>query len=216
MAKQGPNGKVLAGGTDLLVQIKEHVRGMAPDYVVSLKDIKELREVKYSARNGLTIGAGATISAVLAVPGVRERYQGLVQGSEIIGSLQIQNIATIGGNICNAAPSADSVPPLIAYGGTALIAGPRKQREVPLEDFFLGPAKTVLQPDELLVSIHLPAPAPRSGCDYVRHTPRAQMDIAMVGVASYVELSRTGTIANARIVLGAVAPTPIRARQAEA
>ena len=216
LAKQGPNGRVLAGGTDLLVQIKEHVRGMAPDYVVSLKDIKELREVKYSARNGLTIGAGATISSILAVPGVRERYPGLAQGAEIIGSLQIQNIATIGGNICNAAPSADSVPPLIAYNGTALIAGPRKQREVALEDFFLGPAKTVLQPDELLVSIHLPAPAPRSGCDYIRHTPRAQMDIAMVGVASYVELSRAGTLANARIVLGAVAPTPIRARQAEA
>jgi carbon-monoxide dehydrogenase medium subunit len=215
LAKQGPNGKVLAGGTDLLVQIKEHVRGMAPDYVVSLKDIEELKEVKYSARNGLTIGAGATISEVLAVPGVRERYPGVVQGAEIIGSIQIQNIATIGGNVCNAAPSADSVPPLIAYGATALIAGPRKEREVSLEEFFLGPAKTVLKPDELLVSIHVPAPAAHSGCDYVRHTPRAQMDIAMVGVASYVELSRSGRIGSARIVLGAVAPTPIRARQAE-
>ncbi len=215
LAKHGPNGKVLAGGTDLLVQIKEHVRGVAPDYVVSVKDIKELHEVKFSARAGLTIGAAAPITAILAVKGVRERFPGIVQGSEIIGSIQIQNIATIGGNICNAAPSADAVPPLIAYGASTLIAGPRKRRTVLLEDFVLGPGMTVLKPDELLVSVHVPMPPARSGCNYVRHTPRAQMDIAMVGVASYVELNRDQKIAEARIVLGAVAPTPIRARQAE-
>ncbi|MEP7198461.1 MAG: xanthine dehydrogenase family protein subunit M [Chloroflexota bacterium] len=216
LAKNGPNGRVLAGGTDLLVQIKEHVKGPPPDYVVSLKNIAELQEVKFFARGGLTIGAGATISAALSVPGVRERFPGLVQGSEIIGSLQIQNIATIGGNICNAAPSADSVPPLIAYGATCSVAGPRKTREIALEDFFAGPGKTVLQPDELLVSVNVPTPPARSGCNYERHTPRAQMDIAMVGVASYIELGRNGKIVDARIVLGAVAPTPIRARQAEA
>ena len=215
LAKNGPNGKVLAGGTDLLVQIKEHVRGLAPDYVVSLKNIRELREVKFSSRGGLTIGSGATIAAALAVPGVRKHFPGIAQGVEIIGSAQIQNIATIGGNICNAAPSADGVPPLIAYSATCEIASRNKTRTVALEDLFVGPGKTVLRPDELLVSVHVPTPPARSGCDYVRHTPRAQMDIAMVGVASYVELTRAGKIAAVRIVLGAVAPTPIRARGAE-
>jgi len=216
LAKNGPNGRVLAGGTDLLVQIKEHVRDLAPDYVVSLKNIRELRAVKFSARAGLTIGSGATISAALAVPGVRKHFPGIAQGVEIIGSAQIQNIATIGGNICNAAPSADGVPPLIAYGATCEIASRNKSRTVALEDFFVGPGKTVLHHDELLVAVHVPTPPARSGCDYVRHTPRAQMDIAMVGVASYVELTRAGKIGAIRIVLGAVAPTPIRARGTEA
>jgi carbon-monoxide dehydrogenase medium subunit len=215
LAKNGPNGRILAGGTDLLVQIKEHVRGLAPDYVVSLKNIHELKLVKFSARNGLTIGSGATIASALATPGVRAHFPGIAQGIELIGSAQIQNVATLGGNICNAAPSADGVPPLIAYGATCLIAGPRRTRTVPLEEFFVGPGKTVLRPDELLVSVHVPTPPVRSGCDYVRHTPRAQMDIAMVGVASYVEMTRAGKISTVRIVLGAVAPTPIRARATE-
>src|SRR5437762_2317694 len=153
---------------------------MAPDYVVSLKNIAEVREVKFSQRNGLTIGSGTTITDVLTTPGVRERYPALVGGAEIIGSIQIQNIATIGGNICNAAPSADSVPPLIAYGAVCQVAGPRKTREILLEEFFAGPGQTVLKSDEILVSIQVPTPVARSGCDYVRHTPRAQMDIAMV------------------------------------
>jgi xanthine dehydrogenase FAD-binding subunit len=216
LAKHGPNGRVLAGGTDLLVQIKEHTRGLAPDYVVSLKNIDELKEVKFTARGGLTIGSGATIASALAVPGVRQHFPAVAQGIEIIGSAQIQYIATVGGNICNAAPSADGVPPLIAYNASCLIAGPRKTRTVPLEEFFVGPGKTVLRPDELLVSVHVPTPPARSGCDYVRHTPRAQMDIAMVGVASHVELTRAGKIGAARIVLGAVAPTPIRAPETEA
>lgn len=211
---KSPNGKVLAGGTDLLVQIKEHVKGMAPDFVVSLKNINELKAVKFSAKDGATIGAGATIADALAAKNIREKFPALAQGAEIIGSLQIQNTATIGGNVCNAAPSADAVPPLIAYGATATIAGPRKTRTVALEEFFVGPGKTVLAPDEILVSINIPTPPARSGCNYVRHTPRAQMDIAMVGVASYIEL-KNGKITDAKIVLGAVAPTPIRARLAE-
>src|SRR5262249_48134236 len=154
-------------------------RGMAPDYVVSLKNIAELKAVKFSVRGGLTLGAGATITEALAVAGVRERFPALAQGAEIIGSVQIQNIATIGGNICNAAPPADSVPPLIAYGATVNIAGPRKTRTVALENFFVGPGKTVLNSDEILVSVQVPTSPARSGCNYLRHTPRAQMDIAM-------------------------------------
>lgn len=216
LTKHGTNGKVLAGGTDLLVQIKEHVKGMAPDYVVSLRNVKELHAVKFTQRGGLTLGAAATISEALETRGVRDHFPALAQGSEIIGSVQIQNLATIGGNVCNAAPSADSVPPLIAYGATATIAGPRKTRTVPLGEFFVGPGKTVLAHNELLVSVNVPTPPVRSGCAYSRHTPRAQMDIAMVGAAVYLELKSADVIREARIVLGAVAPTPIRAPQAEA
>ncbi len=215
LTKHGANGKVLAGGTDLVVQIKEQVKGMAPDYVVSLKNIKEVHQTRFTPRAGLVFGAGATIAQVLAAPGMREHYPALVEGAEIIGSLQIQNQATLAGNICNAAPSADSVPPLIAYGASVTVAGPRKTRTIPLEEFFAGPGKTVLAHNELLVSVHVPATGARTGCRYVRHTPRQQMDIAMVGVAALMQLDKAGRVADARIVLGAVAPTPIRARLAE-
>ncbi len=215
LTKHGAHGKVLAGGTDLLVQIKEHVKGPPPDYVVSLKNIKAVHQVRFSPRDGLVFGAGATIAQVLETPGVREHYPALVEGAEIIGSLQIQNQATLAGNICNAAPSADSVPPLIAYGASVTVAGPRKTRTIALEEFFAGPGKTVLAHNEVLVSVRVPAPAARTGCHYVRHTPRQQMDIAMVGAAALVRLDQAGRVADARIVLGAVAPTPIRARLAE-
>jgi len=212
LARHGANGKVLAGGTDLLVQIKEHVKGMAPDYVVSLKNIKAVQRARFGARDGLVFGAGAKIAQVVALA---EKYPALIDGAALIGSLQIQNQATLAGNICNAAPSADSVPPLMAYGAELTVAGPRKTRVVPIEEFFAGPGKTVLAHNEILVSVRVPAPGARTGCRYARHTPRQQMDIAMVGVAALVQLDRAGKIADARIVLGAVAPTPIRARLAE-
>ena len=215
LTKHGANGKVLAGGTDLLVQIKEHVKGMAPDYVVSLKNIKAVHQARFTNRAGLVFGAGATLAQVTGVPGVAENFPALVEGAQLIGSLQIQNQATLAGNICNAAPSADGVPPLIAYGAMLTVTGPRKTRVIPIEEFFAGPGKTVLAHNEILVSVQVPAPGPRTGCHYARHTPRQQMDIAMVGVAALVQLDKAGRVTDARIVLGAVAPTPIRARRAE-
>jgi len=126
----------------------------------------------------------------------------------------VRNLATVGGNLCNAAPSADMAPPLLALDAEAVIAGRRGRRAVPLAEFFLGVRRTVLAPDELLVDIRVPRPGPRSGGSYLRHTPRRELDIAVVGVASQLTLA-DGRCAKARIALAAVAPTPLRAREAE-
>jgi CO/xanthine dehydrogenase FAD-binding subunit len=226
LSREGEGGKVLAGGTDLLIQIKE--RGAVPRYVVSLRDVPEVRQVTYDATSGLRIGAGARLSEVAAHPVVQERYPILVQGASLVGSLQIQNLGTVVGNLCNAAPSADCAPPLVALGASVRISGPGGgqgagpqasalggERTVPLEEFFSGPGRTVLAPDELVVEVQVPPPGPRSGGAYERFTPRQEMDIAVVGVGSVVSLGEGDRCQAVRICLGAVAPTPERARDAE-
>jgi carbon-monoxide dehydrogenase medium subunit len=145
---------------------------------------------------------------------VQKTYTALAEGGALVGSVQIRNLATVGGNLCNAAPSADLAPPLLALEAEAVIAGPAGKRQVPLADFFRGVRRTVLGPDELLVELVVPAPGRRSGGNYLRHTPRRELDIAVVGVASQVTLS-DGVCARARIALAAVAPTPVRALAAE-
>ncbi len=146
--------------------------------------------------------------------GVRAGYLALAESGALVGSVQVRNLATIGGNVCNAAPSADMVPPLLALDAEAVIAGPKGQRRVPLTSFFLGVRRTVLGPDELLLEIVAPPPGPRSGGHYLRHTPRRELDIAVVGVASQLTLSN-GVCGKARIALAAVAPVPLRATAAE-
>jgi len=216
LRQNGPGGQVLAGGTDLLVQIKEHIKGMAPKYLVSLKNLDELKVLRRNGARGLRIGARVTMSEVVESALVQKGYPIIVDGARLIGSMQIRNLATVGGNLCNAAPSADMAPPLIALGAKAISVGTRGRRTVALEDFFVGPGKTVLKPDEILVEIDVPRPPARSGGAYLRHTPRQYMDIAVVGVGSFVVLDAKGRCKDARIVLGAVAPTPIRAAKAEA
>jgi CO/xanthine dehydrogenase FAD-binding subunit len=227
LSREGAGGKVLAGGTDLLIQIKE--RGFVPRYVVSLRDVPEVHQVTYDATSGLRIGAGARLSEVAAHPVVQERYPILVQGASLVGSLQIQNLGTVVGNLCNAAPSADCAPPLVALGASVRIASPGGatgeagsqagwpggERVVPLEEFFTGPGRTVLAPEELVVEVLVPPLGPRSGGAYERFTPRQEMDIAVVGVGSVVSLGEGDRCQGARICLGAVAPTPERARDAE-
>jgi CO/xanthine dehydrogenase FAD-binding subunit len=213
LSREGEGGKVLAGGTDLLIQIKE--RGAVPRYVVSLRDVPEVRQVTYDATSGLRIGAGARLSEVAAHPVVQERYPILVQGASLVGSLQIQNLGTVVGNLCNAAPSADCAPPLVALGASVRIGGPGGERTVPLEEFFSGPGRTVLGPHELVVAVQVPPPGARSGGAYERFTPRQEMDIAVVGVGSVVSLGEGDRCQEVRICLGAVAPTPERARDAE-
>jgi carbon-monoxide dehydrogenase medium subunit len=148
-------------------------------------------------------------------PRVRNGYVAVAESAALLGSVQVRNLATVGGNICNAAPSADMAPPLVALEAQAVIAGPKGERRVPLSDFFTGVRKTVVGPDELLVEIFVPAPGPHSGGCYIRHTPRRELDIAVVGVASQVTMAN-GVCAKARISLAAVAPTPVRATAAEA
>jgi carbon-monoxide dehydrogenase medium subunit len=160
------------------------------------------------------VGAAVTARELELDPRVREDYLSLAEGGALIGSVQVRNLATVGGNLCNAAPSADLAPPLMALEAEAVIAGPRGKRQVPLAEFFQGVRRTVLAPDELLVELVVPAPGPRSGGNYLRHTPRRELDIAVVGVASQLTLSN-GVCAKARIALAAVAPTPVRATAAE-
>jgi carbon-monoxide dehydrogenase medium subunit len=215
LQQRGDGGKLLAGGTDLVVQMKE--AGLHPSYVVSLRRLRELRDITFDEGQGLRIGAMTTMAEIEQHPVVRQRYPVLVDGASVLGSVQTRNMATIGGNICNAAPSADTAPPLLVLVARADIAGPGGGRQVPLEEFFTGPGQTILGRDEILAGFVMPTPAPRTGAYYERHTLRAEMDIAVVGVAAMVTLEpEGGLIGEARIALGAVAATPVRAPEAEA
>lgn len=203
----------LAGGTDLIAQIKENRR--RPGLVVDVKKIPELNVLSYDTA-GLHIGAAVSCTRIATFAAVQEHYPALAEACALIGSYQIQNRAALGGNFCNAAPSADAVAPVLAYAGTLVIAGPSGQREVPAQAFCTGPGQTVLQKGEVLVEIRIPTPPAHSGAAYVRFIPREEMDIAVVGVGSFVQLSADRQrCEQARISLAAVAPTPVRASQAE-
>lgn len=210
---KGP-ARPLAGGTDLIVQLAEGRRKV--DRVVDLGRIPELKRIEFDADGGLTFGATVPCADLYTHPGVRARYPMLVDAVSIIGSVQIQQRASVGGNLCNASPSADSVPALICLGAQAVIEGPRGRRTVPVESFCTGPGTTVLERDEILVELVLPAPGEHEGGRYLRFIPRNEMDIAVVGVGSWVKWDpASGKIVDARITLGAVAPTAVRAPQAE-
>jgi len=198
----------LAGGTDLLVEIKEQLR--RADCVVNIKKIPGMAELSYDARAGLRIGALVTARELELSAFVLEKYPNMVQAARELGSIQVRNRATIVGNICRASPSADTAPPLIADGALVRIHGLSGERSVLLEEFFAGPGKTVLAPGELVTGLVVPPPAPRTGKVYLKHGRRKAMELATVGVAVSLTLN-----SEARIVLGAVAPTPIRARRAE-
>ena len=224
LKERGDGVKLLAGGTDLLVQMSagggfasgEKEAGLHPPAVVSLHALSELRGIEYDEANGLRIGSGVDMATIESHPAVRERYTALSEGAGIVGSVQTRNMATLGGNICNAAPSADTAPPLVVFDAVAEITGPGGARELPVGKLFAGPGKTVLAPHEIVVAFRLPALSRRTGSVYQRHTPRKIMDIAVVGVAVRLTLAGKGdTIQEARICLGAVAPTVIRATEAE-
>jgi len=187
----------------------------SPSCIVSLLRVPELQGIEFSESGGLRIGAGVTMAEVAASPVINERIRAIAEGAGVVGSLQTMNMATVGGNLCNAAPSADIAPPLLAYGAEAVVAGSNGRRTLPLEEFFLGPGRTAVMPGEILVEVIVPTPAAGTGSAYRRHTPRKQMDIAVVGVAAVLTIA-DAKIKQARIALGAVAPTPVRAREAEA
>ncbi len=208
----GEGARPLGGGTDLLVQVKEgHLR---PAALVSLAAIPELGGIRVLPDGSLRVGARATMQEIADHEAVRERFPGLADGAAVVGSYQTRNAATIGGNVCNAAPSADTSPPLVALGARAQIAGPGGESEVAIDELWAGPGQTTLEPGEIVTAFVVPAPPAGAGSHYERHTPRKVMDIAVVGVASYLELAG-GVVAKARIALGAVAPTVIRAERAE-
>jgi CO/xanthine dehydrogenase FAD-binding subunit len=211
MKAHGDKARPICGGTDLLIQMRAGVR--QPDFIVDIKRIKEMRELKFNARSGLRLGAAVSCIDVAENAEMQRHYPGLTEAAHLIGSLQIQNRASVGGNLCNGSPAADTTPALIALRARGRIVGPRSEREVPVEEFVVSPGRTILKPGELLVQLLIPAPAPNSSDAYLRFIPRNEMDIAVVGVGASVTLSGD-TIKAARIGLGAVAATPLFADQA--
>ena len=202
LATHREKARVLAGGTDLMLMMTDRVA--APEHVIDIKNVPEMTRYEWSEDGGLTFGAATTFRKLETDRHVRERFAGLAESASEVGSWQIRNMGTVGGNLCTASPSAE-------------IAGPKGKRTVPMTQFHTGVRRTVLAPDELLVGIKIPAAQGKAGSHYIKLKEREKMDIAFVGVASAVELEgNDGVVKSARIALGAVAPTPIRATEAEA
>ena len=210
----GDQAHYIAGGTDVMVKIKEGK--ISPHHVISLKRLQGLDHIAYE--NGeLTIGAMVTHRMLELSPIIRKECPILIDAVENIGSVQIRNVATIGGNIVNAVPSADSAVPLITLGAEVRLQGPEGKRAIALEDFFIGPGKTVLKDGEILLEIVIPKQLPHTGAAYWKHTRRAAMELPILGVAVLMSLNDDmQTCTEARIGLGVVAPTPMRAKNAEA
>jgi carbon-monoxide dehydrogenase medium subunit len=204
LASESRPAKVFAGGTDLIVQIKSEM--IEPALLVDIKKITETRAVSIGA-DEIRIGAAVTGAELGENAELKALLPGVVEAVQLIGSDQVQGRATIGGNLCNASPAADSVPALIAAGAKAVIAGPGGTRETPVEDLLSGPGKTSLAEGEFVISLVLPRPAANSGDAYLRFIPRTEMDIAVVGAAVALTLGPDGTCTAARLALGAVAPT---------
>lgn len=208
LARYEGGARVVAGGTDLLLKMKAD--RLAPKAVINIKRIPDLRGLALNSH--LSIGALTTLEELRCSPLVRQHFAALAHAAATMASIQIRNLATIGGNLCNAAPSADLAPILIALRAVARIAGSQQERRVPLEEFFLGPGKTVLAVDELLTAVEVPPP--NGLALYLKHSPRECMDIAVVGIGLSLQMADRRCV-EARLVLGAVAPTPLRARRAE-
>jgi carbon-monoxide dehydrogenase medium subunit len=206
---RGEDARVLAGGTDLIAQMREGRRRIRR--LVDIKGIRELGAVAMLAEGGVMIGAAVSAAVVSRNGAIANDYPAVAQSARLIGGVQVQNRASLGGNICNAAPSADGVPALICHAAAARIAGPAGTRQVPLEELFVGPGKTAIERGELLVSIVLSPPAQRSAATYLRFTPRREMDIAIAGAGTFIRLDQQGTIAEARVALASVGPVPMRA-----
>jgi carbon-monoxide dehydrogenase medium subunit len=200
------DARVLAGGTDLLVQIRAEV--LSPALVVDIKKIAETRTIKEEA-GGFRIGAAVTGAELKEHAKLKKAWPGLVESANLIGSTQVQGRATMGGNLCNGSPAADSVPGLIAAGAVATVVGPNGRRDIKVEDVMLAPRKLALQKGEIIASFLLPARAPRSGDAYLRFIPRTEMDIAVVGCGVSLTLDGSGTCTAARVSLGAVAARPL-------
>ena len=206
LQKGGAKARPLAGGTDIIVQARERKRDV--NLFVDIKAINEVMELTYDPAKGLTVGAAVPCYLIYGHEDVKQHYPALVEAVSVIGGIAIQGRASIGGNLCNSGPAADSVPAMIALSGVANIAGPGGRRSVPIEQFNTGPGRNVLTDGEFVVNITFPPPAPNSGAAWQRFIPRNEMDIAVVNAGTYVRLEGSN-VADARCAIGAVGPTVI-------
>ncbi|MEM9459713.1 MAG: xanthine dehydrogenase family protein subunit M [Myxococcota bacterium] len=217
LAHHADRAAVLNGGTDLLVEIREELS--RPSVVVNIKRVRELAvlgPLRVDPSQGLSIHALTTVREITRSPAIRRYYEGLAEAARVLGSVQVQARATVAGNLCRASPSADTLPPLMADDAVVDLVGPDGARSMPLVDFVTGPGQTRLRPAELLSQIRVPAPAARTGKIYLKQGRRQAMELATVGVAVALSLRDDDVCRQARVVLGAVAPTPIRVPEAEA
>jgi carbon-monoxide dehydrogenase medium subunit len=211
-AATGP-ARVLAGGTDLLIQMRSG--RLEPELLVDVKGIAEMTSIA-AENGGFRFGAAVTCMELIEHEAFAKAWPGVADGVKLIGSIQIRGRATVGGNVCNASPAADSVPAMIAAGATASVLGPNGRREMRVEDIAAGPGKTSLAKGEIVTSFVLPRRSPQSGDAYLRFTPRTEMDIAVVGVGVNLTLDDKGVCSQARVSLGAVADRALLVPEAAA
>ncbi len=204
LLRADPGARVIAGGTDLLVQFR--TGRVEPTVFVDIKRIPDLMSIHVDG-DGLRLGAGTPCAQIFESQDVHAHWPGLAEATDLIGSSQIQGRATLGGNLCNASPAADTVPALIVCSAQVVIAGPSGERTVAAEDFVRGPGANALEPGEFVVQIRAPKPAARTADAYLRLIPRSEMDIAVVGAGVSVTLDKKGKCTAARVAIGAVAPT---------
>ena len=208
LASHGAAARVLAGGTDVIIQAREGRKDVG--VMVDVKNVPETTELKLASDGSLRVGAAVACSRIYEDAAIAKAFPALIDSAALIGGIQIQTRASLGGNLCNSSPAADSIPTLIVLGATCEIAGPKGKRSVPVEEFCTAPGQNVLQPGELLVALTFPAPAKNSGAAFERFIPRNEMDIAVTNAAASVTLSADGSkFESARIAIGAVAPTPL-------
>ncbi len=210
----GEKAKVMAGGTDLIVLMKD--QRLKAETVLSLGGIRNLNFIRLEEGRGVTLGALATHGAVAASPIIQEKFPDLAEACAQVGAVQIQNLGTVCGNLCNASPAADAAPPLLLLDASLTLASTRGERSVSIHDFFLGPRRTVLQGDEITKEIFIPQPAGRRGATYIKLGQRKAMEIAIVGVGVAIYLNGSDRdVTECRIAMASVAPTPLRARKGE-
>ena len=210
----GSDTKVLAGGTDLVLALK--AKKIAPSHILNINDISELASIRHEDST-VSIGPLVKHARVASDEVILKRLPALACATGLVGSWQLRNVGTLGGNLCNASPSADSAPPLLAMDATAIVADSSGEMEIPLRDFFVGPRCSILKPNQLLKEVVIPVSERVSSGVYVKLMRKKAVDVALVGVCFYVELDDTGSkVARVGIGLGGVAPTPIRAPEAEA
>jgi carbon-monoxide dehydrogenase medium subunit len=214
LRENGPGGRFLAGGTDLVIAMKE--KGLLPKYIVDLKRLPGLSGIRENRDGSISLGALTTLHEIETSPLIKKRYPFLAQSASEVGSIQIRNRATIGGNIANASPSADTSPALVALGATATVASAGGERKIAVEEFFKGPGQNAMNPDEIVTEVTIPKTGASMVGEYIKFSPREMMDLAYVGVAVVYNLAKDKKCSGVRVVLGAVAPTPIRAKRAEA